>query len=106
VGATFTTGGNNTRQRDVNATGALLLGSGITSRNTEWYFGPEVTFSHSEPNNNQYSVGGVVGVGFFPWNGISLGAEYGLSVARDEVSDVTTWSFGKTTGSIILSVWL
>lgn len=104
LGTTITTGEN--KRRDVNLSAAYLLGTGVSAKNTEFYFGPQVVFIHSEPNNNAYELSGVIGVGFFPWEGISFGAEYEVAMLRNAQRDVTVWSFGKTTGSIILSVWL
>jgi hypothetical protein len=101
LGAVIHSGTDDSKQ--FNSSGALLLNLFGTS-NTECYLGGQVFYNHTDPNINTYTLGGLLGVGFSPWEHLTLGAEYGLDYTKD--GGLTTWTFGQTTGKLLLTAWL
>lgn len=103
LGTTVVTG-NDQNATSANVSGAILFDLGSTS-NTNVYLGPVVTYQHADPNLNSYQIGGVLGGEFFPWQHVSLSAEYVLGVTRDPEHDITNWKFGDTGGGVGLALW-
>ena len=100
-GAVLNTGSDNTQ--NFNTSGALLFAVAHT-KNTSAYIGPQIFYTHKDPSENIYKIGGVVGFGFSPWEDVGLYFEYGVDVTK--IGDLTTTTFGKTTGLIGLEVGL
>lgn len=84
------------------ASGALLFGIATTST-TAAYIAPQITVYHTDGAETQSVFGAVAGTEFYPWQNISLGAEYGFSITS--VGGKTEVSVGHTSGAILGTFW-
>lgn len=84
------------------ASGALLFGVATTST-TAAYIAPQVTVYHTDGQETQSVFGAVLGTEFYPWQNISLGAEYGFTITN--IGGNTEVSVGHTGGSILGTFW-
>lgn len=100
-GTVIQTGSTETKSFDVS--GALLW-TALKTDNTSASFGPTLIYQHSDPSNNAYTFGGVAQVCYSPSNRLTFFYEYDLNVSHD--GDLTTITFGKSTGSLGIEVGL
>jgi hypothetical protein len=106
VGGTVTSGSGE-NWHSTNVSGALLFDL-FGGESTSLYFGPQVYYTHAYNNAETYTYSGVVGVQVYKIfsDGLSFAFEYPLGFTHDTQMNQNIWTFGSTSGSLIINVHL
>lgn len=97
----FTLSNGTDEGKEVSVSSAVLVELGHTN-NTAVYFGPTLAYYHDAGQTNTYAFGGVLGGEFSPWDHVTFGAEYGLSIFTQ--AGLTRVQFGETTGTVSIGL--
>jgi hypothetical protein len=99
----FQTFGNSESANIVSVSGAMLFDLTHKAK-TSAYLAPQFTYNHIDGSDALYSFGLLLGAEYEAWDGITLGAEYGVVISGS--NNKTDFSFGHTNGQILATFWL
>lgn len=77
----------------------------VTSHDVTAYCGGQVNINHSTAPVNTFGAAAVVGLEYGFWQNFALGTEYAAEYMSDSENDISSFTLGGTSGTLIFSVY-